>query len=152
MKFTKQQVMSEFWRLVRFFVVGVTAFLIYAGLYALLSRWLWVSGNHTVENVVANVLGSIFGFFAHRKYTYQSSGSHIRQAPRFLVVMLSAMALQAVLFWVGHELLHMFDFLVMFLLAVIIPIFTFILHRVYTFRHHPASPVPPADPAPPSGS
>ncbi|HEU0050821.1 MAG TPA: GtrA family protein [Patescibacteria group bacterium] len=134
MRIEKAKLLSEFWRLVRFGIIGFTAFLINTGLYALFSRVIWPAGNRTFENFAATVLASAFGFLAHRTWTFRAKGHHIQHAMRFVVVAVTAVLLQNILFWIGHAVLHVYDFLVIFLVSVLNPFYTYFMHRFYTFR------------------
>ncbi len=134
MRFTRAQIWSEFWRLVRFGIIGFSAFLINTGLYAFLSRFLWTSGNRTLENFIATVFASIFGFLAHRAWTFRAKGNHIQHAMRFLFVAVTAVLLQNFLFWFGLTVLHIYDFLVIFCVSALNPFYTYFMHRFFTFR------------------
>ncbi|MDO8583635.1 MAG: GtrA family protein [bacterium] len=136
MPITRQQLVAEGWRLVRFFIIGFSAFLINTGLYALLSRWLWVSGNRTLENFLASVCAAVFGFLAHRAFTFRAKGSVARHAFRFVVVAVMSVILANILFWIGESVLHIFDFLVILIVSVLNPFFTYFMHRAYTFKQH----------------
>ena len=121
-------------RLVRFVIIGGLSFLMYVGFYALLSRRLWVTGNRSLENFLAICLTSIFNYLAHRAWTFQSRGAHFDQMWRYGVVAVSATLLQSGLFWLGHAYLGWYDFVVILIVAVLIPLYTYLMHRVFTFK------------------
>lgn len=136
MKFEHLPHWSEIKRLFRFGVVGALSFALFAGLYALLSRVLWTSGNRTLENFLATLVTAVFNFWAHRRITFEAHAhSSHRQLVRYLIVMFSAMALQSGLFWLGHAVFGLYDFLVIVAVAVLIPLYTYLLHKFFTFRH-----------------
>lgn len=123
----------EILRIVRFIFVGGASFLLSTGIYASLSRWLWVGGNHSVENVIAITITALFNYSAHRTWTFRSSGKHRDHLWRYLFVMISAMAIQAGLFWLGHDVLGVYDFALIIILAGVVPIYTYVMHRWFTF-------------------
>lgn len=128
--------LREEWRkLVKFLIIGGLSFLLYAGIYAAISRWLWPAGNRTVENFLSICLASVFNFVAHRSWTFRSKGSHGKQIPRYLIVMATAMGLQTFLFWVGHAVLHYYDFIVIVVVGGLVPLYTYGMHRWFVFRH-----------------
>ena len=128
---------KEEWRkLVRFGLIGGLSFLLNAALYGFFSRFLWPSGSRQWENFLAGLLAAIFNFFAHRGYTFRSTGRMREEGVRYLVVMVSAMSLQNALFWFGHGVLKWYDAYVFVGVGAFIPLFTYALHRVYTFRRH----------------
>jgi putative flippase GtrA len=126
-------------RLVRFGFIGGLSFLVNAAVYATLSRVVWPSGSRELENFIAGITSAVFGFFAHRWFTFRSKGRKRDQAPRFLVVTACATVFQNTLFWVGHSVLKWHDVLVFVGVNAMVPLVTYTLHRLYTFRH-PAVP------------
>ena len=129
-------VRQEFGRLVRFGIIGILSWFLYFLIYTVLSRFLWRAGNRNVDNFIAVCLASIFNFFAHRQWTFQTKTRHIRQLIRYLLVMAGATLLEVFLFWFGHSFLHIYDLFVVIIAAGIVALFTYGFHRFYTF-HHP---------------
>ena len=138
---SREVLKKEFWQLFRFGVIGGLTVVIYFGLYTLASRVLWPSGNRTLESLLANIVSAVFNFFAHRRWTFAAhNDSAGKQIPRFILVAIIAVALQSFLFWIGHAVLHIYDLIVVVAVSALIPLFTYVVHRSFTFRH----PVPPA--------
>lgn len=125
---------EEVERIFRFVFIGGLSFVFNAGLYALISRVLWPAGNRTLENFLATALTSILNYLAHRAWTFRSQGAHSKQVVRYTVVAISAIILQSFLFWVGYRLLHLHDFVVIFVVAMLIPFYTYLAHKLFTFR------------------
>ncbi len=135
---TVRQKMGDEWaKLGRFLLIGGTSFAINAVTYAGITRLLWKGGNHTLANAISVTIASIFNFFAHRSYTFRSNGRKRDQLPRYLFVMVTAMGLQTFLFWLGHAIFKVHDFLVIFVVGACIPLYTYGLHRWFTFRSSP---------------
>ena len=137
----RDRCVREFWQLFRFCIVGGLSFALYAGLYALFSRVLFVDVNRTILNFCANVLAAIPNFLAHQKFTYkakESAGlgfnSDIAHLQKYSMVLLSGMALNSAGFWIGHERLYIDDKIVVIVMALVVPIYTYIMHRQFTFR------------------
>ena len=129
---------QEWQKLTRFMMVGVTSLALYSGFYALLSRVIWVAGNHTFENFLATALSAVFNFIANRSWTFcranELEGTHLRHLRRYIIVLVAAALLQSSLFYLGHVVLHLYDFLVIYPVAFLMAFFTYLLHRFYTFR------------------
>lgn len=138
---------SHWWhelrRIIRFGIIGFLSFLLFTGGYALLSRVLWVSGNRSLENFLAICVASIFNFLAHRRWTFGSEASSVPQLIRYVFVAASATALQSVLFWIGYYLLHLHDFVVIIAAAFLVPFYTYLLHRFFTFHQSHDKNTPP---------
>lgn len=118
----------------RFLIVGGLSFLINIGVYAFLSRWAYPEGSRLLESIVANGIAILFNFLAHRAWTYQADHAHVSQMIRYGVVVAGAAALQAFLFWFGHDRLGFNDYLVIVVATGICAACTFFAHRFFTFR------------------
>jgi len=123
-------------RLMVFFVVGATANALVIGMYALLSRVIWVSGPKTFEYAVCVILGTIANFEANRHFTFAAARSY-SAAIRFTGVAVVAIALSSLLFWLGHDVMHIHDIVVAVANVFIIAVFTFTSHRLFTFHPEP---------------
>ncbi|MEN9558563.1 MAG: GtrA-like protein [Candidatus Parcubacteria bacterium] len=124
---------TEFRKVVKFGLVGGSTFLIYFLLY----RWFretWTQGSYTLMAFVASVVSSIYNFFMHRRLTFRSSASVGKSATRYVMVLMFCTMLQTGLFFLGNEVLHLFDYLVLFLVAVPVAATSYLLHRVFTFH------------------
>jgi putative flippase GtrA len=121
-------------RITRFILIGGVSFLLNYAVYCLFSRVLWPMGNRTIENFFAVVITSVLNYLAHRRWTFRSQGAHRTQAVRYIGVAFSAIALQSLLFWIGYRLLHAHDLIVIFVVAFIIPFYTYLAHKLFTFK------------------
>ena len=129
------RIISHEWRRVLMFVlIGGISFGIWTCVYYLLSRHLWITGNHTFENFISVCISAVFNFFAHRHWTFQARNKHIGQLSRYLLVLITATALQSFLFWLGHEFFHWYDFAVVIVVTGLIALYTYTLHRFFTFH------------------
>ncbi|MBP6945065.1 GtrA family protein [Patescibacteria group bacterium] len=126
-------------QVVRFLFIGGVSFLFNYSVYYLISRILWPAGDRTLENFIAVAITSTLNYLAHRRWTFRSQGRHRSQAIRYVGVALSAIAIQSFLFWVGYHLLHAHDLIVIFVVAVIIPFYTYLTHKFFTFRESHSS-------------
>jgi putative flippase GtrA len=120
--------------LVKFFIVGGTSFLMYFFSYLLFSRYLFPEGNRTLLNVFSICVSMIFNFLAHRTWTYSAKERSVSQLVRYLLVVGTTAALQSALFWVGYEVLGIYDLFVTVAVAGMSAIFSFMAHRLFTFN------------------
>ncbi len=123
-------------QVVRFMCIGGASFLFNYIVYYLISRVIWSSGNRVLQNFIAVGLTSIVNYLAHRRWTFRSQGQHRSQVTRYICVALSAILIQSALFWVGYNILHTNDLIVIFVVAIIIPFYTYLSHKFFTF-HEP---------------
>lgn len=132
-----KHIRAEFWRLLTFGVIGASSLASVVGLYALLSRVLWTNGPRTIEYTFANVFVSWLNYEANRHFTFQKQQRSVGSLSRFITVAVIATGLNSILFWFGHEILHILDFVVIILDACIVATFTFTSHRLFTFHERP---------------
>lgn len=125
---------EEFERITRFIIIGGLSFIFNYALYIAISRWLWKQGDRTLENFLATSITCVANYLAHRAWTFRSGGSHGTQAVRYVMVALSAVALQSFFFWIGYHILGGHDLVVIFVVAILIPFYTYLAHKLFTFR------------------
>ncbi|MBD3251231.1 hypothetical protein GF380_02045 [Candidatus Uhrbacteria bacterium] len=129
-----ERLWSEFWNVFKFGIVGISSLGVNAAIYALLSRVLWVSGDRTLEAVIAIALASIYNFSLHRAWTFQTRAFSSRMLARYIIVVFLGSGLHGGLFYVGHELLGWYDFAVLIGTAFLVAAFTYFAHRFFTFN------------------
>ncbi|HWQ99256.1 MAG TPA: GtrA family protein [Candidatus Methylomirabilis sp.] len=131
---TWESLWCEVWNLFKFGVVGGTSLGLNAGLYALQSRMFWTAGNRTLQAMIAVGLASFYNFSLHRSWTFKAKAFNSRMIGRYLVVMVGGTALHGGLFYIGHQLLGLYDLLVLVGAAFLVAIATYTSHRWYTFH------------------
>ncbi len=131
---TWEVVWCEVWNLFKFGVVGGTSLGINTGIYALLSRVLWTDGNRTLESVVSVSFAAIYNFSLHRAWTFKARAFNFRMVMRYVLVVIFGTALSGVLFYIGHEILKLYDFAVLVGSAFLVAFASYATHRWYTFH------------------
>lgn len=120
-----------------FVTIGCASVGLVVGMYAVVSRWLWPDGPRTMEYAAIAVVVAWLNYEANRHFTFQKQERSAGSMGRFATVAVIATALNTLLFWIGHELLHVLDFLVIIVNYGLIALFTFSSHRLFTFHAHP---------------
>jgi len=131
------RVFRAYERFLRFGIVGLCSLGATTSGYALLSRWLWPTGSRTVEYVLVTVVVSWLNYESNRLFTFQAGPRSVKTMYRFILVMGIAIACNAVLFWIGHEVLGLYDLAVILLNAFVVAVVTYSLHRLFTFHEDP---------------
>jgi len=131
---TFEAMWSEVWNLFKFGIVGVTSLALNASVYALFSRVVWESGNRTLQSVLAVSISAIYNFTLHQRWTFRARSFNAAMVSRYIIVIMIGAGLQGALFYVGHELLHLFDFAVLIGSAFLVAGATYFLHRWFTFH------------------
>lgn len=130
-------VLKEWKTFFRFALVGGSSFLVKALAYTLISRILWNAGPRWVENIMALGIAMIYNYTLHRLWTFKFQTPHPGSAGRYVAVVAIASALDAVFFYIGHDILKVYDLLVLVVNAALIAAFTFSAHRWFTFHSNP---------------
>lgn len=121
-------------KLIKFVLVGGSSFVLFITIYTILARFLWPEASRTLLTFCSSLLSAIYNFSVHRFWTFRSRAIVGSALARYFIVMAIATAEQTVLFYVGHELLHLFDYLVQVLVAAPVAMTTYLLHRFFTFH------------------
>jgi len=124
-------------RIASFGVIGVTALGIHLVGYALLSRVLWPSGNHTVEYLIAAIFSGTFNFEANTRFTFTAAKRSVDEVFRFVCVIIVGVCLNSMLFFIGHVLFHLYDLMLVVTNAFLVAGFTFFSHKFFTFHPEP---------------
>lgn len=129
-------VKNESRRLFSFGLIGGASLALNVGLYALLSRILWPEGNRTLEYVFVVIIVTLVNFEANRRFTFRSERS-MAALVRFGLVAVIASCLNTVLFYLGQEILGLYDLAVIVGNTALVAFFTFSSHRLFTFHPDP---------------
>lgn len=116
-----------------FLIIGISCLLLTLGGYALLSRILWPSGPRTVEYALTVIVVTYMNYEANRFFTFRGARNKATLS-RFAIVAVCAFTLQNIIFWLGHDVLGLWDVGIILLSTAIVAFFTFASHRLFTFR------------------
>jgi putative flippase GtrA len=131
----KHKAFKEGKGIVKFVIVGGVSFLIYTGVYLVLTRWFFPTANLTFMNILSICASGCFNFAAHRGWTYRATHVSSRtQIGRYLFVVISSAFLQSLLFWFSVERAGILDVYVLVPIAGICAVYTYFAHRLFTFR------------------
>jgi putative flippase GtrA len=78
--------------LVRFGLVGIAATALYAALASLLMSREWIGLSAVQASLAAYAAAALFSYLAHKGVTFMSRGRHRSEAPRFLVLTATGLA------------------------------------------------------------
>lgn len=121
----------------RFVVVGGTTVLLKVLTYAFISRVVWPEGPRVPENTAALLFAQAYNYLMNRYWTFGHQKPAAGALKRYLTVFAVGMTADAALFSVGHHVLGLYDIVVSFGSSLIISMFTFVTHRVFTFHADP---------------
>jgi|SRR5688572_28017817 putative flippase GtrA len=76
----------------RFGLVGLSATAIYAVLASVLMSREWIGLSAVRSSVAAYAVAALFSYFAHKTVTFMSRGRHRMEAPRFLLLTATGLA------------------------------------------------------------
>ncbi len=120
-------------RLIKFGLVGGSAFAIDFGLYFILTRF-----GHLpyLTSRVVSILGAFsWNFMLNRQWTFQAQAGNLRwQATRFTVVMVLTSLLNLGLMRVGVTYLHFHDLVVLIGVSLLIMGINFSAHHFWSYK------------------
>jgi putative flippase GtrA len=119
-------------RLLRFGVAGVLATLVHFLTLILLVEIGRVSP--VWATAFGSAVGALVGYVLNRRYTFNSRKPHRDAGPKFLTIALGTGLLNAMLVYVGTELLGVNYLLVQCVATLIVFLANFLLNSVWTFR------------------
>lgn len=121
----------------RFLLVGGASFLVYLSVYTLQSRVLFPGATEqarVIMNLVATCFSVLFNYLAHRFWTYGAKEASIHQVAWYAFVVVTVTFLQTSLFWFGHVILGVYDYVVIVIVGGLCAGYTFTMHKYFTFR------------------
>lgn len=136
MKFNRMQ---EVLKLVRFVIVGGTTFVFQSFLYFVFSRWLFLDMPNIASYMLAIGFAAVQNYVMHRAWTFGDQKTAQGSAFRFLTVLSLGIGLNIVIFWICYGLLGIHDLVSAFIAGIIVPLFTFLTHRFWTFHENPGA-------------
>ena len=116
----------------RFAVVGAVATAVHAAVFALLIETTPI--DPVAATVVAFVVAFAVGFALNRRWTFGSRADPLAQLPRYLVVQLAGLALNAAIMAFAVHAQRWSPYAGLALAIVLVPPVTFALARAWAFR------------------
>ena len=83
------------------------------------------------------LLGAWINYRLNRQYTFRSRARFSTAVPRFVLVAGGGVAFNALFMWIGVDLLHLYYLYSQFATTGLILLWSFCLHKFWTFRHPP---------------
>lgn len=124
---------SLLWRLSKFGLVGMVATCIHICIATSLSVFFLAS--QVVANCSAFSLATIFSYTAHTKWSFASNISR-KSLLRFMAVTGFCFLLTALISWISEHLGFSFKIGIT-MVILIVPCFSYLLHRFWTYKHSP---------------
>ena len=89
--------------------------------------------------VAGSAAGALVNYLLNRRYTFDSRKPHRDAGPKFLTVAVGTGLLNAILVYIGTDLLGLYYLLVQCVATVIVFLSNFLLNSVWTFREESAT-------------
>jgi len=115
----------------RFIVTGLVATLCHMAVLMLLVKQFGY--DPTLATVPAFSAALILSYLVNHRWTFARTGRHSRYFPRFVLVALSGLLLNMVIVYSCNNLFALPWHLTLIIIAISIPLLSFICHRLWTF-------------------
>lgn len=136
-----QQLKEAVWRervtLFRYFMVGGTSFVVKFLAYVFQSRLVWRGGSESIQNIIALIAAMIYNYTLHRFWTFRHQAPAPGSAHRYILVTILWNSVDAGMFWLLHDVFHVYDLLILFINSGTIMFASFFTHRLFTFHSNP---------------
>ncbi len=86
--------------------------------------------------VAGFLLGAVINYYLNHRITFRSTQRHQEALPKFLTVAASGVLLTGALMAWATERLHIHYLIAQLATTALLLLFTFIVNRLWTFRHH----------------
>ncbi len=127
---------AERGKLARYGTIGVLSLVLTTVLYHIVSARIFPHASRTLLYTLVVIFVSWLNYEANSYFTFEKKRS-VATITRFATVAVIATILNTVLFWIGYEIFHLWDLLVIVLNCGIVTLFTFSSHRLFTFHENP---------------
>ena len=131
-----ETLLREFMHLFMYGFVGGSSFVINAGVYWVLSYIVWPTAPNWILNIPALCIAAIYNFTLHRTLSFRIDAFSRNMVGRYLFVVIASMAVNSTLFYIGNEVLKLYDLIVLVFAGGTVAVGTYFLHRLFTF--HPS--------------
>ena len=119
-------------QLIRFGVVGTTSAAVNLFLVILLVELLNL--HPLIANIFAFAIAFNVSYIGHYYWSFAAEHTrHKASIPRFLLVAITSFALNEGLFFVFLSIFHLYYILALFIVLLIVPLFTFTLSKFWAF-------------------
>ena len=124
----------------KLFLFGVVGVLATPAHYLTLILLVEVGDVSPVAGTIAgSAVGALANYLLNRRYTFKSSKAHFDTVPKFMSVALGTGILNALLVFLGVDLLGIHYLLVQFIATLVVFLTNFLLNSVWTFREGKAT-------------
>jgi putative flippase GtrA len=125
---------KEFWKLIKFGIVGASTFLFQLILYIIFTRMLMPDLPRVLIYSLALGLAMTENYTAHRLWTFNDQIIPKQSALRYSLIVITAAIVNAGIFYFGHHVIHIYDLKVVLFAGLVVPFITYAGHRWFSFR------------------
>lgn len=118
---------------IKFCLIGAMSFLIDAGIYLVLTRFLAVY--YLLAKIISFILAAINSYFFNRSWTFRSKNPRIKQEfIKFLIVATIGLGLNSLIMFLTVSWLKLNDILGLIIATFIVMFWNFTANKIWTFK------------------
>ena len=121
----------DFSEFARFFLVGCCSAIAHFGVLIILVQWLLAGP--ILASIAGALIGAAVNYFLNRHFTFNSKIKHAVGVPRFALIAMISLALNAGFMWVGTELLRLHYLIAQFLATTLVFLWSYFSNKIWTF-------------------
>jgi putative flippase GtrA len=122
---------TEFWRLVRFLLIGGIATAVYVS--AALMAVEWAGRSPMVSSTVGFCASFAVSYLGHFHFTFAVPGRYRDYVVRFAVSSLASFLISTLAMWLSTKLLELDYRIALIAVAIIIPVCSYLINRFWVF-------------------
>lgn len=119
-------------QILKFVVVGGTAFVIDYGIFALLT---WVNVHYLIAQIISFSGALLFNYIASIKWVFDAKKQTKKDIIIFIFLALIGLVINEILLYIGVELLNWHELLAKFISSLIVMIYNFITRKLIVEKH-----------------
>jgi len=122
------------YKILKFIFVGGSTFLGQSFLYLILSRYILNYIDRFYSYILALIFAVIYNYLMHKYWTFNKKDKLIRNTfYKYLLVLFLSFLLNNTIFYIGYNVLGIYDLFIILFAGFVTPFFTYYAHEFYTF-------------------
>ena len=113
----------------KFGIVGVIAFLIDFGLFALLTQVFHV--NYLIAQVISFSVSLAFNYWASIKWVFDAKKQTVKEVILFIVLSVIGLGINEILLYIGVDKIHIHELIVKLFATGVVMVYNFVTRKIF---------------------
>ncbi|MBQ6840654.1 MAG: GtrA family protein [Bacilli bacterium] len=122
-------------QILKFLVVGGTAFVIDYGIFALLTQTP-IDCHYLIAQVISFTISLIFNYIASIKWVFDAKKQTKKEAITFVVLSVIGLVINSILLYIGVDLIHIHELIVKLFATAVVMVYNFVTRKLIIEKHN----------------